>query len=166
MGRVVCLEEAMDWRGEVGVEDEELDVERSEEQAVQDGIPDGPDGHVKKEDTSERQAKPIKPPFLCTPDQINESFNHIKAVRYSQPIHLPGTSLLFILSCLPVLTSRLALSRCRHLVTPPPHSIPVRPHLGRNNLQASITDERDHIVCRWDESYEGKRVGSNCTFGR
>ena len=35
----------------------------------------------------------LKGPFVCTAEEINEAFDHIKAVRYSQPIHLSGKSL-------------------------------------------------------------------------
>jgi hypothetical protein len=29
-------------------------------------------------------------PFICTPEEINEAFDQVKAIRYSQPIHLSG----------------------------------------------------------------------------
>ncbi len=86
---MVCLEEAGDWRGERKVDDEEEDKEREGE--------DGGDFHQldTKDDGADRKTdstnKPLQPPFICTPSQISSSFSHIKPIRYSQPIHLPGS---------------------------------------------------------------------------
>lgn len=53
MGRVVCLEESLQWSSEV---------------------PPPTQG--------ENEA------FVCSIDEINDAFNHIKPIRYSQPVHL------------------------------------------------------------------------------
>ncbi|WVO19165.1 uncharacterized protein IAS62_000443 [Cryptococcus decagattii] len=66
MGRVVCLAEAESWRSECPVESE---------------------GEVAGDDGSK---KPFKGPFVPTVEEIHEAFDWIKAVRYSQPLHLGG----------------------------------------------------------------------------
>ncbi|OWT40034.1 cleavage and polyadenylation specificity factor subunit 2 [Cryptococcus neoformans] len=66
MGRVVCLAEAESWRAECPVESE---------------------GDVAEDDGSK---KPLKGPFVPTVEEVHEAFDWIKAVRYSQPLHLGG----------------------------------------------------------------------------
>lgn len=58
MGRVVCLEESLQWSSEVPSPTEN------------DGDPD------------------LVGPFICSADEINDAFNHVKSIRYSQPVHL------------------------------------------------------------------------------
>lgn len=65
VGRLACLEQAEGWRSEVQVVADESNATESQDQ-------------------------PTTGPFVCTPEQINEAFDHVKAVRYSQPIHLSG----------------------------------------------------------------------------
>lgn len=65
MGRVVCLAEAESWRAECPVESEDV--------AEDDG-----------------SKKPLKGPFVPTVEEVHEAFDWIKAVRYSQPLHLGG----------------------------------------------------------------------------
>lgn len=66
MGRVVCLAEAESWRSECPVE--------SEGEVAGDG----------------GSKEPFKGPFVPTVEEIHEAFDWIKAVRYSQPLHLGG----------------------------------------------------------------------------
>lgn len=77
IGRLGCLEEGVGWRNEIDVDARrgtEMEVAGTG-QAVHDG---------------ERR---VKGPFVCTAEEINEAFDHVKAVRYSQPIHLSGKSI-------------------------------------------------------------------------
>ncbi|KAJ9110484.1 hypothetical protein QFC19_001610 [Naganishia cerealis] len=105
MGRVVCLEEAQDWRAEVKV-DEDSSASAQPAQHItngMEGIVDGDsgkenatsgDGKSEPEDDKETgnqdSVRPLKGPFVCTVDEINEAFNWVKSVRYSQPIVLSG----------------------------------------------------------------------------
>ncbi|GHJ86659.1 hypothetical protein NliqN6_3061 [Naganishia liquefaciens] len=95
MGRVVCLEEAQDWRAEVKVDD----LESSENtqhggQAMESIKEDGKTEEAEQEEQKPEKGKtsllPLKGPFICTIDEINEAFNWVKSVRYSQPIVLSG----------------------------------------------------------------------------
>jgi cleavage and polyadenylation specificity factor subunit 2 len=92
VGRLGCLEEAVGWRNEVdvdglhGLKEKDKDVngdEQNEEKDKEQG-----DGLGR-----EQEEEVLKGPFVCTAEEINEAFDHIKAVRYSQPIHLSGKSL-------------------------------------------------------------------------
>ena len=76
IGRLGCLEEAVGWRNEVRVEDDAQTKEPGQGSDT-NGV----------EAADERK---LKGPFVCTAEEINEAFDHIKAVRYSQPIHLSG----------------------------------------------------------------------------
>lgn len=69
MGRVVCLSEAESWRSECPVE--EADGE---------------------EDTAiiSKGSNPPRGRYVPTVEEIHEAFNHIKAIRYNQPLHLGG----------------------------------------------------------------------------
>jgi Cft2 family RNA processing exonuclease len=49
-------------------------------------------GDGDKREKEQEEEKESKGPFVCTAEEINEAFDHIKAVRYSQPIHLSGKS--------------------------------------------------------------------------
>jgi cleavage and polyadenylation specificity factor subunit 2 len=73
-----CLEEVQGWRGEVEVE-----------------LP-GQDGELKGKadgaEEAELQVRGLRGPFVATEEEVNEAFDQIKAVRYSQPIHLSGES--------------------------------------------------------------------------
>jgi cleavage and polyadenylation specificity factor subunit 2 len=74
MGRVVCLTESESWRSEHPVE------------AVKDEAEDGQtEGTVSK-----KGKEPLRGPFVPTLEEIHEAFDHIKAIRYNQPLHLGG----------------------------------------------------------------------------
>jgi cleavage and polyadenylation specificity factor subunit 2 len=70
MGRVVCLAESESWRSEHPVE-KPLAVEE--------------EGTVSK-----KGKEPLRGPFVPTIEEIHEAFDHIKAIRYNQPLHLGG----------------------------------------------------------------------------
>jgi cleavage and polyadenylation specificity factor subunit 2 len=90
MGRVVCLEEAQDWRAEVQV-DEVPEEQVQEEAHAMEGIDEEvPGDGEEKKDKGKTVLQPLKGPFVCTVDEINEAFNWVKSVRYSQPIVLSG----------------------------------------------------------------------------
>jgi hypothetical protein len=55
----------------------------------QDGGVNGKAGGVEEE---ELQVRGLRGPFVATEEEVNEAFDQIKAVRYSQPIHLSGES--------------------------------------------------------------------------
>jgi cleavage and polyadenylation specificity factor subunit 2 len=77
MGRVVCLTESESWRSEHPVE------------AVNDEAEEGqPEGTVSK-----KGKEPLRGPFVPTLEEIHEAFDHIKAIRYNQPLHLGGKPL-------------------------------------------------------------------------
>lgn len=92
MGRVVCLEEAQDWRAEVKVEDvtsvEQVPTETHDMEGIDEE--DIPEGAEERKDKGKGAFLPLKGPFVCTVDEINEAFNWVKSVRYSQPIVLSG----------------------------------------------------------------------------
>ena len=95
MGRVVCLEEAQDWRAEVKVDDlESLENTQHGGQAMESIKEDGQTEEAEQEEQKPEKGKtsllPLKGPFICTIDEINEAFNWVKSVRYSQPIVLSG----------------------------------------------------------------------------
>jgi len=73
MGRVVCLTESESWRSEHPVE------------VVNDEAEEGPEGSVSK-----KGKEPLRGPFVPTLEEIHEAFDHIKAIRYNQPLHLGG----------------------------------------------------------------------------
>lgn len=76
----------MDVDGLHGLKKKDSDVNEDEQNEDQDkGQGDGLG--------REREEEVLKGPFVCTAEEINEAFDHIKAVRYSQPIHLSGKSL-------------------------------------------------------------------------
>lgn len=70
MGRVVCLSEAESWRSECPV-DEEGGEEESAVVAAKGNMP--PRGR-----------------YVPTIEEVHEAFNHVKAIRYNQPLHLGG----------------------------------------------------------------------------
>lgn len=95
MGRVVCLEEAQDWRAEVKVEDVTPAERVLSESHAMEGIDQGEDVSAVEEgkdglNKGKGTLLPLKGPFVCTVDEINEAFNWVKSVRYSQPIVLSG----------------------------------------------------------------------------
>ncbi|BEJ17650.1 hypothetical protein CspHIS471_0610510 [Cutaneotrichosporon sp. HIS471] len=69
MGRVVCLSEAESWRSECPVEE----ADGEEDTAI---IANG--------------SNPPRGRYVPTVEEIHEAFNHIKAIRYNQPLHLGG----------------------------------------------------------------------------
>jgi cleavage and polyadenylation specificity factor subunit 2 len=75
MGRVVCMTESESWRSEHPVE------------VVSDGEIEGEqtDGTISK-----KGKEPLRGPFVPTLEEIHEAFDHIKAIRYNQPLHLGG----------------------------------------------------------------------------
>jgi len=74
MGRVVCLTESESWRSEHPVETVNDDAE--------EGQPEGT--------MSKKGKEPLRGPFVPTLEEIHEAFDHIKAIRYNQPLHLGG----------------------------------------------------------------------------
>lgn len=87
MGRVVCLEETLQWRSEFPVDDSNpTDSVKSNE----DGLFVEESAVDEKSVVETTPPQPLKGPFLSTSDEINEAFNWIKSVRYSQPVHLSG----------------------------------------------------------------------------
>lgn len=142
MGRVVCLEEAQDWRAEVAVREEEDDTKkgmseiRTQVGNGMEGIVDTSNEQENADDENKEERKkqshlvPLKGPFICTVDEINEAFNSVKSVRYSQPIVLSGTSL-----------SLLALSSIRHLL---PQTNMTPPFLGI--LRSACTGVLSHLL--------------------
>jgi hypothetical protein len=92
VGRLGCLEEAVGWRNEVDVDG--LHGHNKEDEDV-DGDDHNKDNNDELGDARgrEQEEKALKGPYVCTAEEINEAFDHIKAVRYSQPIHLSGKSL-------------------------------------------------------------------------
>jgi len=78
MGRVVCLAESESWRSEHQVGDSNDDAAMDEAKDI----------------TISRKGKePLRGPFVPTLEEIHEAFDHIKAIRYNQPLHLGGESL-------------------------------------------------------------------------
>jgi cleavage and polyadenylation specificity factor subunit 2 len=77
MGRVVCLAESESWRSEHHVELVEEDKEEQKEGQM-----------------SKKGKEPLRGPFVPTMEEIHEAFDHIKAIRYNQPLHLGGTTIL------------------------------------------------------------------------
>lgn len=76
----------MDVDGLHGLKEKDKDVNGDEQNEDQDkGQGDGLG--------REQEEEVLKGPFVCTAEEINEAFDHIKAVRYSQPIHLSGKCL-------------------------------------------------------------------------
>lgn len=75
MGRVVCLAESESWRSEHPVE---VVVDEQAEAEQQDGA------------VSKKGKEPLRGPFVPTLEEIHEAFDHIKAIRYNQPLHLGG----------------------------------------------------------------------------
>jgi cleavage and polyadenylation specificity factor subunit 2 len=130
MGRIVCLEEAQDWRAEVAVrvDDEKGLKTDARPQVVEngmEGIVESNDKNHQSEDNEEKNSDdgkrpvvtPLKGPFVCTIDEINEAFNSVKSVRYSQPIVLSGMPFPYPHSPLPSLPIPLtyplfSLTRC------------------------------------------------------
>lgn len=56
-------------------------------------VPGKDDGSNAKEDAGEEVGmQGLRGPFVATEEEVNEAFDQIKAVRYSQPIHLSGES--------------------------------------------------------------------------
>lgn len=95
MGRVVCLEEAQDWRAEVKVDDIKPSENTHQGAHSMEGIKEGgktddAEKGEQKSDNGKASLLPLKGPFVCTVDEINEAFNWVKSVRYSQPIVLSG----------------------------------------------------------------------------
>jgi cleavage and polyadenylation specificity factor subunit 2 len=39
---------------------------------------------------SKKGKEPLRGPFVPTMEEIHEAFDHIKAIRYNQPLHLGG----------------------------------------------------------------------------
>ena len=75
LGRLGCLEEVRGWRGEVEVT----------------GHGQGQGGGLdRKVDGDGEEELELRGPFVATEEEVNEAFDQIKAVRYSQPIHLSG----------------------------------------------------------------------------
>lgn len=72
MGRVVCLSEAESWRSECPVEEKDGD----EDKAV----------------VTTKGSRPPRGRYVPTIEEIHEAFNHVKAIRYNQPLHLGGMS--------------------------------------------------------------------------
>ena len=95
MGRVVCLEEAQEWRAEVKVDDAKPSENTQQGAHTLEGIKEDGNANVMEEseqkiDKGKASLLPLKGPFVCTVDEINEAFNWVKSVRYSQPIVLSG----------------------------------------------------------------------------
>lgn len=88
MGRVVCLEQSMGWRGEIKVDEDANDVAHDAQKKAVDELFEEEEPEAEPEQVKGKQ--PLKGPFICTPDEINEAFNWIKAIRYNQPVHMTG----------------------------------------------------------------------------
>jgi cleavage and polyadenylation specificity factor subunit 2 len=83
MGRVVCLAESESWRSEHLVESSNSNDSQKEVEEQREGT------------ISKKGKEPLRGPFVPTLEEIHEAFDHIKAIRYNQPLHLGG---LFYLS--------------------------------------------------------------------
>lgn len=87
MGRVVCLAESESWLSEHKLEqkeDEEVKVDGSQVDGGQE---------LQVATASKKGKEPLRGPFVPTIEEVHEAFDHIKAIRYNQPLHLTGTSI-------------------------------------------------------------------------
>lgn len=88
MGRVVCLAESESWLSE-----HKLDVQEDEEPTTASS---DLNGNMQQDQqmvmTSNKGKQPLRGPFVPTLEEVHEAFDHIKAIRYNQPLHLSGMS--------------------------------------------------------------------------
>lgn len=85
MGRVVCLAESESWLGE-----HEIETSAQEGEAKQQENGESAEGTMVS--VSAKGKQPLRGPFVPTTEEVHEAFDHIKAIRYNQPIHLSGKS--------------------------------------------------------------------------
>lgn len=88
MGRVVCLAESESWLSE-----HKLDLLEGELASNGMMIEETSGGEQQVTTTSSKGKQPLRGPFVPTLDEVHEAFDHIKAIRYNQPLHLSGQSI-------------------------------------------------------------------------
>lgn len=87
MGRVVCLAESESWLSE-----HKLDTPEDEEDATTStsALNGSMQDQQQMVTTSNKGKQPLRGPFVPTLEEVHEAFDHIKAIRYNQPLHLSG----------------------------------------------------------------------------
>lgn len=94
MGRLGCIEEVLGWRNEREIVDEQaVGKGKGKEKEKIGEEADVMDVDAVEGGEGDKQKK-LKGPFVCTVEEVNEAFDHIKAIRYNQPIHLSGMCIL------------------------------------------------------------------------
>jgi cleavage and polyadenylation specificity factor subunit 2 len=88
MGRVVCLAESESWLSEHKLESSEDKEVTASSSALNGSMQD----QQQLVATSNKGKQPLRGPFVPTLEEVHEAFDHIKAIRYNQPLHLSGKS--------------------------------------------------------------------------
>lgn len=82
---MVCLAESESWLSEHKLDTPEYEAAPSAS-AVNGSMQDQQQVVM----TSNKGKEPLRGPFVPTLDEVHEAFDHIKAIRYNQPLHLSG----------------------------------------------------------------------------
>lgn len=88
MGRVVCLAESESWLSEHKLESPEDEEVPTSASPMNGGLQE----QQQVVATSSKGKQPLRGPFVPTLEEVHEAFDHIKAIRYNQPLHLSGKS--------------------------------------------------------------------------
>ena len=99
------------------------------------------------EEGAKSPPKERKRKFVATIHEVNEAFDSVNTLRYSQPTHLQGTS--------PLLSTALTAQRSHRQVSGPHHHpFQCWPHSRWRHLESPLPIRRNHRLCRQPESHE------------
>ena len=109
----------------------------------------------------EGEGESIPPPkepkrkFVATIHEVNEAFDSVSTLRYSQPTHLQGT--------FPFPPDMTQTTQLRHRQVSGPHRDPLqrRPHSRRRHLENPLSIRRNPRLCREPQSHERTPSGRN-----
>lgn len=101
MARIAITEEVEAVRDEQGVDDETEDEEKQKEPSQ--------DGTIEDDHILEKSPAPARRilKYVATMQQVQEAFDSVNTLRYSQPTHLAGTCAFHYYWCIIILTTQI-----------------------------------------------------------
>jgi hypothetical protein len=148
-GKIAAMEDVEGIRDEQDIGDEPL--QEVEPQDLQSGENAG----THKEPSLQPKLKTGK--YLATLVEVQDAFEYLNTLRYSQPMHLQGTTPTY-----PTQPPFPFIIFCRKMPGYHYHTFQCWAYIRRDNLENSVTNVWDYYICRAHESYEGAAFGWDC----
>jgi hypothetical protein len=114
------------------------------------------------ENTGAHKESSLKPKlktgkYLATLVEVQDAFEYLNTLRYSQPMHLQGTAPMFLAQySYPLIAFGRKMPRYYY------HAFQCWAYIRRNHLENSVTNVWDYHICCTHESYEREAFGWDC----